>query len=98
MGSEVRQLVRRPPETPQSTSQVNPGRTAENSDRHANERRRAHTCGSVPRRQTTMACIKAGKRVVVGKRIPLLQSHAFEWVRDWVRVIAALHHPIDKVD
>jgi len=36
--------------------------------------------------------------VVVGKRLPRLQSHAFEWVRDWVRVIAALHHAIDKVE
>ena len=36
--------------------------------------------------------------VVVRKRLPPLQSHAFEWVRDWVRVIAALHHAIDKVE
>jgi len=35
---------------------------------------------------------------VVGKRLPPLHSHAFEWVRDWVRVIAALHHAIDKVE
>jgi len=35
---------------------------------------------------------------VVGKRLPPLQSHAFEWVRDWVRVIVALHHAIDKVE
>jgi hypothetical protein len=35
---------------------------------------------------------------VVGKRLPPLKSHAFEWVRDWVRVIAALHHAIDKVE
>ena len=34
----------------------------------------------------------------MGKRLPPLQSHAFEWVRDWVRVIAALHHAIDKVE
>jgi hypothetical protein len=34
----------------------------------------------------------------VGKRLPPLQSHAFEWVREWVRVVAALHHPIDKVE
>jgi len=33
---------------------------------------------------------------VVGKRLSPLQSHAIEWVRDWVRVIAALHHAIDK--
>jgi hypothetical protein len=39
-----------------------------------------------------------GGDVVVGKRLPLLQSHAFEWVRDWVRVIEALHHAIDKVE
>jgi len=34
----------------------------------------------------------------MGKRIPPLQSHAFEWVRGWVRAIAALHHAIDKVE
>ena len=36
--------------------------------------------------------------VVVGKRLPPLQSHATEWARNWVRVIAALHHAIDKVE
>jgi len=35
---------------------------------------------------------------VVGKRLPPLQSHAIECARDWVRVIAALHHAIDKVE
>jgi len=35
---------------------------------------------------------------VVGKRLPPLQSHAIEWVRDWVRVIVALHHAIGKVE
>jgi len=35
---------------------------------------------------------------VVGKWLPPLQSHAFRWLRDWVRVIAALHHVIDKVE
>jgi len=35
---------------------------------------------------------------VGGKRLPLLQSPAFEWVCDWVRVIASLHHAIDKVE
>jgi len=39
---------------------------------------------------------------VVGKRLPRLHIHAIEWVRewvrDWVRVIAALHHAIDKVE
>jgi hypothetical protein len=35
---------------------------------------------------------------VVRKRLPPLQSHAFELVRDWIRVIAALHHAIDKVE
>jgi len=34
----------------------------------------------------------------VGKRLPPLQSHAFEWARDWVTVIAALHPAIDKVE
>jgi len=46
------------------------------------------------------ACFPPGSwgGVVVGKRLPPLQSHAFEWVRDWVRVITALHHTIDKVE
>jgi len=35
---------------------------------------------------------------VVRKRLPPLQSHAFEWVHDWVRVIAALRHAIGKVE
>ena len=35
---------------------------------------------------------------MVGKRLPPLHSHAFEWVRDWVRVIAALHYAIDKIE
>ena len=35
---------------------------------------------------------------MVGKWLPALQSHAFEWARDWVRVIAALHHAIDTVE
>jgi len=35
---------------------------------------------------------------VLGKLLPPLQSHALEWVHDWVRVIAALHHAIDKVE
>jgi hypothetical protein len=35
---------------------------------------------------------------VVGKWLPPLQSHAIEWARGWVGVIAALHHAIDKVE
>jgi hypothetical protein len=35
--------------------------------------------------------------VEVRKHLPPLPSHACEWVRDWVRVIAALHHAINKV-
>jgi len=35
---------------------------------------------------------------VLGKRLPPLQSHTLEWVRDWVRVIAALHHTINHVE
>jgi len=35
---------------------------------------------------------------MVGKRLPPLQSQAFDWARDWVRVIATLHHAIDKVE
>jgi len=36
--------------------------------------------------------------VVVGIWPPPLQSDPNEWVRDWVRVIAALHHAIDTVE
>ena len=39
-----------------------------------------------------------GFAAVVGKLLPPLQSHAIEWARDWVRVIVALHHAIDKVE
>jgi len=39
-----------------------------------------------------------GAGIVLGKRLPPLQSYVFEWVRDWVRVIAALHHAIDKFE
>jgi len=51
-------------------------------------------------RKWRTACFAPGGwgGVVVGKRRPPLQSHAFEWVRDWVRAIVALHHGIDKVD
>jgi hypothetical protein len=34
----------------------------------------------------------------VGKQLPLLQSRAVVWVRNWVWVILALHHDIDKVE
>ena len=36
--------------------------------------------------------------IVVGKRLPPLQSNTIGWSRDWVTVIAALHHAIDKVE
>jgi hypothetical protein len=35
---------------------------------------------------------------VVGKRHPPLQSHAFDWVHNWVRVIVALHHATDNFE
>ena len=35
---------------------------------------------------------------MVGKQLPQLKSHAFEWERDWVRVLAALHQAIDKIE
>jgi hypothetical protein len=38
VGSAGRQLARRPAAAPQLTSQVNPGRTADSSERHANEK------------------------------------------------------------
>ena len=34
----------------------------------------------------------------MGKQLPPLQTHAFEWVLDWVTLIPALHHAIDKVE
>ena len=34
----------------------------------------------------------------MGKQLPPLQSHAFKWVCDWVRVIVALDYAIDKVE
>jgi hypothetical protein len=34
--------------------------------------------------------------VVVGKRLPALQSHAIEWTHEWVRVVVALHLAIDE--
>jgi len=63
LGSRGRQLARRLPASPESTSQVNPGRAADNSERCANERLRAHTCGGGPRCQTTTVSGKASKRV-----------------------------------
>jgi len=33
-----------------------------------------------------------------GKTAPTTTKPRIEWVRDWVRVIAALHHAIDKVE
>ena len=33
-----------------------------------------------------------------GKTAPTTTKPCIEWVRDWVRVIAALHHAIDKVE
>ena len=61
--SEVRQPAKRPPATPQSTSQVNPGGTADNSERHANERLRVHACSGGPRRHSRTVCIKVSMRV-----------------------------------
>jgi hypothetical protein len=52
----------------------------------------------MPLARTIGAHVGGGTDVVVGKRLPPLQSHAIEWARDWVRVIAALHHAIDKVE
>jgi hypothetical protein len=47
-----------------------------------------------------VACFAPGGwgGVVVGKWLPPLQSYALEGVRDWVSVIAALHHAMDKVE
>jgi len=61
--SEGREPARRPAAPLQSSSQVNPGGTADNNERHAIERLRPHTCGGGPLRQTTTICIKAGKPV-----------------------------------
>ena len=35
---------------------------------------------------------------MVAKQLPPQQIHAIELVHDWVSVIVALHHPIDKVE
>jgi len=35
---------------------------------------------------------------VVEKLLPQLQSHAIELAHEWVSVLAALHHAIDKVE
>ena len=39
-----------------------------------------------------------GLSAEVGTRLPPLQSHAIQWVRDGVRVIVALHQAINKVE
>jgi len=55
----------------------------------------SHIWGSL-KAQLGMKCCH--RTIVVGKRLPPLQSHAIEWVRHWVRVITALHHAVDKVE
>jgi len=54
--------------------------------------------GGWGKRRTACFALGGWGGVVLGKRLPPLQSHAFEWVRDWVRVIAARHHAIDTVE
>jgi hypothetical protein len=34
----------------------------------------------------------------VGKQLPQLHIHGFDWIRDWVMVIMALHHAFDMVE
>ena len=63
VGSEERQPVTQPPATPNWESQVNPARSTDNSERHPDQKLRAHTCCGGPRCQTTMVCIRAGKRM-----------------------------------
>jgi len=63
VGSDGKQPGRRRPATPPLTSQVNPGRTADNSERHTDERLKSPTCGGGSRRQTTSVYFKASKRV-----------------------------------
>jgi len=35
---------------------------------------------------------------VVGARLRQPEIHTIEWVREWVRVITAMHHAIDQVE
>jgi len=55
--------MRLPPGSPESSSQVNPGSSADNSKRCACETLRAHTCGIGHRRQTTIVPGKTSKSV-----------------------------------
>jgi len=45
-----------------------------------------------------IANLHTSEATKVGKRLAPQQSHAFKWVRDCVRVIAADHHAINKVE
>jgi len=63
VGSEGRLPARRPPASPDLTSQVNPGGAADDPARCAHVRLRAHTCGSGPGRQTTTIHSIASLRV-----------------------------------
>lgn len=75
VGTEGRQPARRPPATPPSPSQVNPGSTADNSERQADERLMANTFGGGPRCQKTAVCIKASNRVRKTSTIALHLGH-----------------------
>jgi len=48
--------------------------------------------------ENSVLCTRWLGRSCGGKTAPTTTSHAFEWVRVWVRVIAALHHAINKVE
>jgi len=89
VGSDGRQPTRRPPTSPESTSQVNPGRAADNPEKCTHDRLRAHTCGSGPRRQTTTVRGKTSKcvrRLQVEKALRL--SHTWSTGRQGSRVRA----------
>jgi len=61
VGSQTSRLVRRPPTSPQSASQVRPGSAAHNPKGGINNRVRAHTRACDLRLQTTMICSEASK-------------------------------------
>ena len=61
--SQGKQPVRQRLATLQSIRQVNPGRTADNSGTHIDDRLRAHIRGGGPRHQSTTVCFKASQHV-----------------------------------
>jgi len=63
VGSQWSRQARRHPTPPQSTSQVYPGRAADNPAGHPNETVRAYASAGNPRLQTTAICSETSKRM-----------------------------------